>query len=369
MASIEIKQQPLDVKVGDFAVAFKVPLPVIIPIESVKDTESEEITDPFATLSNLVTKAAIMSDMLEKGQVEQLPFAIASWFIRKWWVASQMSDGHIEGLDFLQRAIRESRVQRKRVIFTPAHLADFDHAVAFYVLEKNKQGLGIEKDSVWMAGTNMQKRPAISRFTRAAHLIYNVTPRDMRHLQTLKEKVEEYGFTEGEKDLLGAIQVIFNATRDESKQRVMETCGKKKKALVAYPEAGRAYDGFLKDAPPEFSWFYPRDGSAIVVPYRVYGARELNPPGIDPPIARIEMLPFWPKQKVYMKAGQHYPSSEIWRVWKARRVEGEEKASPMDWVMANLANVDPRFVRSNDCIRYGRLLERFAPDRVNNLLN
>lgn len=330
------------------------------------DTESEVIVDPAQTLNGLQRKADIMQDMIETGQVEQPPIGVMRWLVR-FWFSRLVSDEGIEGLDNLQNAIVRARTENKRLMFTPAHLADADHHGALYLMAREGRGLGIQNGMVFMGGVNMQRRPSIKRFMRSEHVIYNVTPRDMNHLETLLERRDEFSKKQSEK--LRKIETTFKEMRATAMERVNEVCIKGGKPLVVYIEGGRSYDGTLKRPLKDFARFFPRGDGAIVVPYRVYGTRELNPPGTDPKVFRRELLPRWAggmqKQGIRMIVGEYYPSSEIWRVWRARREElgRESDINPMDWVMANIANLDPSYIRPEDLRYYGELMQSFALER------
>lgn len=335
------------------------------------DKESDEIVDPLKTLGSLQIKADIMRGMIDTGLVEQ-PHVDSTrrWF--RFYISNVLSDGGIEGLGGLQEAIIAARKGKKRLIFTPAHLADADHPAAVYLLEQEGRGLGVEDELVWVAGVNMLRRPAIEKYMRAEHLLYNVTPRDMKHAEELwEDKKQEYKLGDTQREALKGVRKIFSEMREESKRKVTEITAQGKRHLVVYAEGGRTYDpdGFLSDSKEEFSWFFSRKGNDIVVPYRVYGSREFNPPGQDPPFLRKELIPGF-RQIVSMVAGEWYPSSEIWEVWKARTEEvkklanGEKiRTNPMDWVMANIANIDPSYVRPQEQRYYEDLINRFAPQR------
>lgn len=329
-------------------------------------TESEDVVDPFATLRGLREKAGIMDDLLQSNMVEQPPIGRMRFLVRN-WVRSFVRVGEIEGLGNLHLAITESRLTGKRIIFTPAHLADVDHTAAVLLMAKAGRGLGIQDELVWMGGVNMLRRSNIRRFLRSEHLIYNVTPRDMNHLQTLLDKSQEYRFDDQQLKTLESIRETFIKMRGEARQRVTETCVKGKRPMVVYIEGGRSYDGFLKPPQKGFARYLPRDDSTIVVPYRLYGTREVNPPDKDPKILRREMLPFWKKLSISMKVGQPYLSSEGWKVWRARTEEGraadEEEAgiNPVEWFMANIADLDMSKVRPEDQLSYKRLMQRFPP--------
>ncbi len=352
----------------------KLELPFQIPFLRTKselDKESEEIVDPLKTLAGLQGKACIMRGMIDSSEVEQPHIEdTRRWF--RFYVSNLVWDGGIEGLDNLQRAVIQSRSENKRLIFTPAHLADADHPIAVYLMEREGRGMGIQDELVWMAGVNMLRRPKIERYMRAENLLYNVTPRDAKHLQELlADEEHKYNLDETQIKTLEEIKQVFGRMREEAKRKVAETTDQGKRHLVVYVEGGRSYaeDGSLGQPQEEFSWFFLRKGNDIVVPYRVYGARELNPPGKDPTFIRIELVPGL-RQEVSMIVGESYLSSEIWDIWKQRRAEAEigtdgkkVEVNPMDWVMANIANLDPRYAKDEDRLFYGKLMIRFAPQR------
>lgn len=335
------------------------------------DKESEEIIYPITTIASLKVKSGIMRHQMDEGLVEQPHIDSTRWWFRL-YISNVLSDGGIEGLGNLQSAIMTARKGNKRLKFTPAHLADADHPGAVYLLQQDGRGLGIEDELVWLAGVNMLRRLPIKKYMRAEDLLYNVTPRDMNHLEELlDDKEHEYNLDESQIETLEMIKEIFNEMREESKRKVLEITAQRKRHLVVYVEGGRTYDpdGFLSEPKKELSWFFSRSGDDIVVPYRMYGTREFNPPGQDPPFLRKELIPGF-RHIVSMVVGEWYPSSEIWEVWKVRTEEAQRaaggkkvKINPMDWVMANIANLDPVYVRAAEQRYYENLIDRFAPQR------
>lgn len=334
------------------------------------DKESEEIIDPVTTLVSLQIKADIMQKMIDSDQVIQPHIDSTRWKFR-FYISNLLYDGGIEGLGILQSAITTARQEKKRLIFTPAHLADADHPAAVYLLEQDGRGLGIENELGWVAGVNMLRRPAIEKYMRAEDLFYNVTPRDMKHAQELWEnKEQKYHLDDKQREILDQIKRVFGSMREEAKKKMMEVTAQGKRHMVVYVEGGRSYDpnGFLAEPKEEFSWFFSRKGEDIVVPYRVYGSREFNPPGKDPPFFRKELIPGF-RHMVSMVVGECYTSSEIWDIWKIRTAEAQKVAgrkvrvNPMDWVMANIANLDPSYAKPEEQRYYQGLMDRFAPQR------
>lgn len=347
------------------------PVRVFGGVELQSDTESVEVTNSFATAAILELKAEILADLLKKDQMGQAHLFLNRLAVRTWF-GRLVEDGGIEGLEYLQGAITKSRREDKKLRFTPPHLADADHPSVIYLMKRKNRGLGLQNELFFMAGVNMLRRPAIRRFTRSENVIYNVTPRDMDHIATLLVKKDEYGFDEEQFEKLKEIDKTFKYARGAAMKKITEICSVGRRPLVVYVEGGRSYGGFLKKSSAEFAWLFPRDDSAIVVPYRIYGAREFNPPGKDPKVLRKGLLPYSgePKQVLRMRVGEHYPSREIWQVWRKRTAEAIEMAggkkvelNPMEWVMANIANLDPDYVNPEDLPFYSSLMARFAPER------
>src|SRR3989338_1673175 len=196
------------------------------------DTETEDIVDPHATLRGLRVKVDIMSDLLRTDMVEQPAIGVTRFFVRNWFRRGVKVE-EIEGLNNLRLAIAVSEATGKRIFFTPAHIADMDHTAAVFSLEKAGRKFGrIQNNLVWIGGVNMLRRPKIRRFLRSEHVIYNVTPRDMDHLQTLLDHSREYGFDDQQRDELNRIRETFNIMREEAKKRVGETCVKEQKTYV-----------------------------------------------------------------------------------------------------------------------------------------
>ncbi len=334
------------------------------PQQITPDTESEEIVDPFKTLVNLQDKAVIMEDMIDHDQIKQEPNSVMRFKVRLWF-RSVFKDKGIEGLDKLQEAITKARITGKRLVFTPPHLSDADHPAAIYLFGRKKRGLGIQDELVWMSGINMYKRPDIKKFMGAERVINNVTPRDMEHLHLLEEGKSENGFGERQAKILEEVKLTFSRMRRRAAAKVLEVCVRQKKPLVIYIEGGRSYNGKLKPPLEDFKAFFPDDENVTIVPYRVYGAREFNPPGrLVGGVLRRELFLPWLRHPVRMVVGDPYPSSEIWEVYRQRLIEGESDAKPLDWVMANIANLDWAYVRAEDQPRHLRLMERFAPGRL-----
>lgn len=353
-------------KISDLVIGLPIPFIKAREVSFQPDTETEEIIDPFKTLANLELKAGIMRDMIGNNLVEQPPIGRVRWLVRSWFY-DLVSNGGIQGLDNLKRAISLAKDTNRRLILTPNHLADADHLVQIYL--EGRAGLQIQNQQVFMAGVNMERRPDIKRFLRAEHAIYNVTPRDMNHLQTLIEKADEYKFGEEEKERLKQTRETFNNMRLKAKERVTETVVKGKNPLVVYIEGGRSYSGLLKRGHKDYAGLFPHDGSAIVVPVRVYGSRDINPPGKNSAAGKFlrqEMFLPWKRTSVSMRVGEPYLSSEVWKVWKIRReeIENGEEINPDDWVSANIANLDPDLVEPADIPLYKALMQRFAPERI-----
>lgn len=319
------------------------------------DTESEVIVDPTATLNGLQHKADIMLEMINMGMVEQPPIGRTRWLVR-FWFSNQITDGGIAGFDNLRNGLTRAETEGKRIIFTPTHGSDADHPVAVYLMKRG--GLKVQDEMRWMAGVNMQRRPSLKRFMRSEGTIYNVTPRDMAHLQTLMVKKDEYEFSAEQIEILEGIKRTFNQMNFMAMKRVIESCVRGRRPLAVYIEGGRSYDGLLRQPQREFSSLFPKNDSAVIIPYRVYGARELNPPGTNPRILRKELLPGC-KQEVSMVVGEDYSSAEIWDIYS----EMGDTFNPMDWVMANIASLDSRFVKPAELNYYSDLMERFAPER------
>lgn len=347
----------------------------ILGLESAPDKDSTRADDPKIILADLARKADIMHPMIKNDQIEQPAISQFRWIVMHLWWNRLVKDGGIEGLEYLQSAVASSRGQgeeggkEKTLRFTLAHLSDHDHPIALYLMEKDGRGQGLGDELVWMAGVNMQRRWYIRRFMRGGHLIYGATPRDTELLNQLVGQGQELGFGDEESKKLEWVNEVFNVMNRGTRHKVTETCVTGKKPLAFYPEGGRAYDGFLQQAPHQFSFLLPRkDG--IVVPARVYGGVELNPPGTKVKVLRKELLPYSKKTAVKMIVGEHYPSSEVWEIVSERQKEANRKfgtkavkINPMDWVMANIANLDPQFVRPDDLYYYATLLHRFAPNR------
>lgn len=332
------------------------------------DVESDEITDPFKTFASLRGKADIMRNLIDHNRVEQRPIGIIRWLFRSYF-HDVVSNGGIEGLDYLHTAIRQAEQDGKRLIFTPRHEADADHPTSIYLMAK--AGLKVQDDLVWIAGVNMLRRRAVRTFMRSEHAVYIATPRDLKHAQTLLDRKDELGFDGEQLRSLEEINQTFVEINKKARERIIDLCVKGRKPLVVYLEAGRSYDGLMKKAPRELSSYFPRDDRTIIVPYRVFGSKEINPPGKQPNyLKRAELLLFWRRKRVSMRVGENYSSSEVWDVWKKRTEEGRQKGdeekmevNPAEWPMANLANVDPTDVRPDDLRLYAALMTRFAPGR------
>lgn len=331
---------------------------------AVPDTESEDITDPFKTLEGLDVKTVLMQGMVDHDEVFQPAIGRVRFVVKDLVIKNLVSNGGIEGIDNLHWAIAWARAQNKGMRFFGAHEADADHMVLVYLLEE--AGFKIQDELTFLAGVNMQKRPSVKRLTRCADVIYNVTPRDAHHLQELLSRKDEFGFNEEQIERLEEIKRTFSLMNRRSGRALVEQCVRGRKPLVAYIEGGRSYDGYLRPSQEEFSAIIPKDDSVVIVPYRLYGPRELNPPGKDPKILNYHLIPGF-RQKVRMVVGEPYLSSEVWEVHKARTEEARgadgSKINPMEWPMANIVNLDQHFARPEELPHYADLMARFAPQR------
>lgn len=320
--------------------------------------ETKTLDSTAAKILDLGKKAAIMQRLIAGGGVDRTRLGIVDFYTQGFF-SLFVSGYHVEGLENLHKAQRWSAEEGKGIIFTPRHEADFDHPAARYILDH--EGLrDFRTNIVWIAGVNMLKRKKFQPFMRAGHAIYIATPDD---LSQAKELLMPRELNVEQQEVVKGILSTFTDTNSKAASKIKEVT-KNGKNLVVYPEAGRSYDGLMKQSPREVSVYFSRHGESLVVPYRLYGPREINPPNRS---VRWEKLIPGLRQHLGMRIGVPYLSSEVWEVWKVVRTE-DPNANPMDWVMANIANVDPAEIRSGELTHYRNLMQRFKPERISEAL-
>lgn len=302
-------------------------------------------------LAGLETKARIMNVLIIASRVRMPRFDPAT-LITQTVFNLHIKDARVEGLDNLQRGLDKVSVEDKKVIFTPRHKADFETPGFRAGLEKVGYG-HVANKVVWIAGVNMLKRPYIAPFTFSEEVIYIATPED---LGNAKELLDNMDLTSVERRRANWVQSIFHRINGEAKKEVRRSF-EEGKFLAIYPEAGRSKDGFLRKAPRTVSIYFPRDESAIMIPVVINGPDKINPPGQNWNLDRVHPSH---RQKLEIEIGESYPSHEIWH-WPDDR-SGRDR-NPADWVMANIANTDPRGVREEELQRYREMMIRYRPER------
>lgn len=261
-------------------------------------------------------------------------------------VSMFVSGSSIENEDYLHQAIDRVHKEGKKFRLTPRHESDFDPLALRYILQR----AGLEEfcnDIVWIAGVNMLKRPLIRPWMRGEHVIYIATPADS---DTLEELVDYFPPAEYK-----TIEQTFSSINSIAKTKVREASDRGE-TVALYPEAGRSYDGLMRKAPGKVALYFPRDESTLVLPCRLIGPREINPPNRR--LGFHKLLPPL-RQHLTMIAGESYLSSEVWEWRKNDRMH----TNPADWLMANIANADPRDIKPEDLARYGEMMLKFRPDR------
>ena len=199
----------------------------------------------------------------------------------------------------------------------------------------------------------MLKRPYIAPFTFSEEVIYIATPEDLINAKALWDNTD---FTPLDRRRTGWVQSIFHRINREAKNEVKKSFVEGK-FLVVYPEAGRSKDGFLRRAPREVSIYFPRDYSTVIIPVVINGPDKINPPGQNWTLDRVHPSH---RQNLEIEIGEPYSSYEIWH-WPDER-SGRNR-NPADWIMANIANIDPRGVRKEELEQYREMMIRYRPER------
>lgn len=293
-------------------------------------------------MRQLMAKDSDGKDSVEQPRIPYVTFlaqqVIWERFSKHYWV---------QGLENLTGAIKEAKKTGKRIILTPRHEADADHLLLRSVLTRH--GLtDFMNETVFAAGVNMLKRPYIRPFTRSEHVIYTATPGDIELTRGLRRNKASNGISE---EIDEQLNRDFHTFAEISKVASLKFAGaaERGEVVVPYVEGGRSADGLMRVPERQFSLFFPEDGSALVVPVRLYGAREINPPNR---LVRFhKVLPFL-HQSVGARIGKYYSSNEVWD-WVEKRARD---ANPVLMVGAHIANVDPRGVRESDLQVYHRLM-------------
>lgn len=322
--------------------------------------EIGSVKNPHKEYWALDVKARIMDDLYLTDSIEQLAYPVVRSRVSRFF-SHAVSGYSVEGLDYLIGAIDLARETNRRIILTPRHKADADHLVIKHVLER--EGLRDFSDSLtWMAGVNMLKRKGIKIFLRAGNAIYIATPDDKKMVEELCRNADRYGFSEDQKKRLEEINRTFDKTNNEAREKV-KGVAKRKEPLVVYPEGGRSYDSFMKEPPVDVAVYFPRDGSALVVPLVGYGSDAINPP--NKIVRAYKWIPGF-GQHLHIKLGEAYSSSEVWEWVISMRKQGRE-VNQADYPMANIANVDPTNIRPAQLLRY-RDIMNFRNERISEAL-
>lgn len=301
-------------------------------------------------LADLETKARIMNVLIIVNKV-RMPRFDPTTLITQTAFNLHINYAQVEGLDNLQRGLDQA-AEGKKVIFTPRHKADFETPGFRVGLEKAGYR-HVANNVVWIAGVNMLKRPYIAPFTFSEEAIYIATPED---LSNARELLDNPDLTPVDRRRAIWIQSILQTINSKAKKEVKRTF-EEGKFLAIYPEAGRSKDGFLRRAPREVSIYFPRDGSAIIIPLIINGPDRINPPGQNWSLDRVHPNN---RQTLEIKIGEPYQSDEVWH-WPDDRSAREKNRA--DWVMANIANIDPRGVREEELEQYREMMIQYRPER------
>lgn len=253
---------------------------------------------------------------------------------------------------YLDEALNRASKDKQRLMFTLRHRADAD-ALAFRAgLERIGQKEVADR-IVWVAGVNMLKRPHILPFSFCEEVVYIATPEDLELASQLQDMPE---LNPLEVRRLRWINSAFHRINNAAKKAVRKVI-EKGRHLVIYPEAGRSKDGYLRRAPRQVSVYFPRNGSALVVPVVINGTEQINPPGKNWTLERIHPDN---RRSIELVFGEAYSSLEPWEV--ARKMRSSD-VTPADWVMANIANVDPRGVKEEELRLYREMIMMYRPER------
>lgn len=330
-------------RVSDYAVLKKL---------DVDNLGAHTINVPSMTL-DLAIKAGILEDLLLHDQTEQARLPEYTKFGQDTFLSKFINPNYsTEGIDNIRNANEEARKNNQRVVYSLRHDGDADHLIWRYIF--NHEGLEEEaNNTVFAAGVNMLKRPGIRLFMRAEHVIYIATPADIIRSRVLYKEGNKVGLDDENKELMEWAYGIFIATDDVAKKK-FEGVKERGETIAVYGEAGRPYDGFMKRITRYIAGaYFPEDENLLVLSMKMFGAREFNPP--NKTFRAYKIIPGL-RQDIGLKAGQPYPSSEIWS-WKRRPSD-----SPGDMIAAHLANLDQSNIRLADLVRYQRLMNIYHAD-------
>lgn len=256
------------------------------------------------------------------------------------------------GQENLDRALDESRKEGKGIRFTLRHRADADTPAFRNALVGAGYG-DVANNSVFIGGVNMLRRWYILPLTTCEEVIYIATPEDLDESKAL---ISDPTLSPSERIRAQWVGSMFHEMNNKAKSCVKDAI-EEGKNLVIYPEGGRSKDGLLRRAVREISIYFPRDGSAIVVPVVINGTDEINRPGQNLGPERI-----LPRNRRSLEGiiGMPYSSREVW-TWPDSR-KGKDR-NPADWVNANIANTYPLGIREEDYLFYESIIESFQPAR------
>lgn len=309
-----------------------------------------------AMVLDLSLKAGILEDLLRTNRLEQRRVPEIGYLAQHAFLSTFIGPNYsVEGIDNIRNAKEEAIKTDKRLIYSLRHDGDVDHLIWRYVFDH--EGLKDEADrTVFVAGVNMLKRPGIRIFMRAEHVIYIATPADVIRSRVLFREGDRIGLDNEDRELMEWAHGIFSATNQAADPK-FEAAIKRGETVAVYGEAGRPYDGLMKQISRYIAEaYFPKDDSALIVSMRMYGGGEFNPPN--------QTFRFWKalpglKQHIGLKAIPAYPSNEVWD-WRK-----SQSQNPGDMIAAYLAAVDSEQIRVSDLLRYQRIMDRRHPGSSN----
>jgi hypothetical protein len=332
-------------------------------------------------LSDLTTKATIIQHLIDTDSIEQPRIPEATVFAQEVFLKRFTSGRYfVEGLEHLKGAFAEvaekrheqksqpttvaepqagsensnekEKVVKPQVKLCLRHDGDSDHLIFRYIMER--EGLGEEADNtVFAAGANMLKRRGIRVFMRAEHVIYIATPDDITNSRSLWREREKWGLSATEAEDAKQAHLVFSRGNEIADTRFGKVIDEGMNVAV-YAEAGRPYDDLMKAISRYVAvGYFPNSDNVLIVPMRMYGSREFNPPN-----QIFRWYKFMPglKLDVGLRIGPAYHGTEVWD-WRK-----SVSQNPGDMLGAHMADVDTSQIRISDLIKYQKLMNIHHPD-------
>lgn len=202
----------------------------------------------------------------------------------------------------------------------------------------SRHGLNAFTDRIMMVmGVRMREDPFTSPLCDAMNTVLTMSPIDREAVNERLKNPGKFGL-EGNEEALSILKEnrkVSTELTGEASRAIQE---KKKEGFIpgVYPEATRTRDGYLQRAPRTMSLYYMNP--TWVLPIWIEGTDVIFPVNSPAPLP-------WKRGPVTLIFGEPYNTDEIVAQWK--RADRKD-ANLVDFAMARIAELNPRFVRPKD---------------------